>query len=194
MSLFPAKGLATIVLAPSQAGRGSMKSTAVENPTALLWGIITWQEKRVSSSTKGGTYSAALDGLRGVCLVGVLLFHAPIALIQGGFLGVSTFFTLSGYLITGLLLAEWEGSGSINFLDFWRRRLRRLLPALWIAAVCILATSIWWIPEANRTRLTWDTISSLLFASNWRFMDPEYAYTRIFSDPSAPAAHLVAVH
>ena len=129
-------------------------------------------------------YSPALDGLRGVCLLGVLLFHAPVHAVSGGFLGVSTFFTLSGYLITGLLLAEWERESRIDFRGFWRRRLRRLVPALWLAVVVILATSRWWIPEASRERLTWDAVSSLVFLSNWRFMSPEYAYSRIFSDPS----------
>ncbi len=138
----------------------------------------------MSSGSRRVTYFAALDGLRGVCLLGVLLFHAPFTWMPGGFLGVSAFFTLSGYLITTLLIAEWDDGGGIDFGGFWRRRMRRLAPALWLAVAAILATSRWWIGEAARGRLTWDALSSLAFLSNWRFMSPEYAYSRLFADPS----------
>src|SRR6188768_3852856 len=71
----------------------------------------------------------ALDGLRGLALVGVLLFHAD-GLLPGGYLGVDLFFVLSGYLITSLLLAEHGRTGRIDLYAFWVRRARRLLPAL----------------------------------------------------------------
>ncbi|WP_121185245.1 acyltransferase [Nocardiopsis sp. Huas11] len=71
---------------------------------------------------------SALDGLRGVAIIGVLLFHTGHQ--AGGFLGVDLFFVLSGYLITGLLLREIEATGRVRLISFWGRRLRRLLPAL----------------------------------------------------------------
>ncbi len=131
------------------------------------------------------TYHPGLEGLRGLCLLGVLFFHAPFDWMGGGFLGVSTFFSLSGYLITSLLLAEWARTDGIDFAAFWRRRLRRLLPALWLAVAATLATAPWWISEWSRERLGWDGLSSLLFVSNWRFMSPDYAYSMIFDDASA---------
>ncbi len=70
-----------------------------------------------------------LDGLRGLAVIGAILFHAGFSWAQGGFLGVSTFFVLSGFLITNLLVREWDGSGSIRLGRFWARRFRRLLPA-----------------------------------------------------------------
>ena len=70
----------------------------------------------------------ALDGLRGLAVAGVLLFHGGH--LTGGYLGVDLFFVLSGFLITSLLLAESAGSGSIGLGGFWARRARRLLPAL----------------------------------------------------------------
>ena len=74
-----------------------------------------------------------LEGLRGVSVLAVLLFHAEAVWIPGGFLGVSTFFTLSGFLITGLLVREWEQNQNIRISNFWARRLRRLLPASLLA-------------------------------------------------------------
>src|SRR5205807_4027773 len=72
---------------------------------------------------------AALDGLRGLAVAGVLAFHTGFAWASGGFLGVSTFFTLSGFLITSLLLAEWQATGQVHLAAFWARRVRRLMPA-----------------------------------------------------------------
>lgn len=130
-------------------------------------------------------YVPALDGIRGICLIGVLLFHAPFSWMSGGFLGVSTFFTLSGYLITTLLLAEIERSGHVGLAAFWDRRMRRLGPPLWLGVVVTVVTGPLWIAEASLERLLPDAVAALFFVSNWRYMSPEYAYTRLFSDPSA---------
>src|ERR1700678_3805085 len=73
-------------------------------------------------------YVRGLDGLRGVAVAGVLLFHGDH--LQGGYLGVDLFFVLSGYLITSLLLAETATTGGVGLKAFWARRARRLLPAL----------------------------------------------------------------
>jgi peptidoglycan/LPS O-acetylase OafA/YrhL len=97
-------------------------------------------------------YSAALDGLRGVAIVGVLLFHT--GRLPGGFLGVDLFFALSGYLITGLLLREVATTGRISLRAFWGRRIRRLLPAL--AAMLLVVTVVVWLaspPDLVRTTL-----------------------------------------
>src|SRR5437762_13932592 len=78
----------------------------------------------------GLPYFPGLDGLRAVAVTAVLLYHAALAWIPGGFLGVEVFFVISGYLITALLLAEWQRRGRIDRAAFWLRRARRLLPAL----------------------------------------------------------------
>src|SRR5712691_8655891 len=75
----------------------------------------------------GLRYEPGLDGLRGLAVAAVLLFHD--GRLRGGFLGVSTFFTLSGYLITRLLLSEWHRANRISLRSFYARRVRRLLPA-----------------------------------------------------------------
>ena len=79
-------------------------------------------------------YQPALDGVRALAVAAVLLFHAEVPGFSGGYLGVSVFFTLSGYLITSLLLAEHAGTGSISMSGFYARRVRRLLPA---SLVCL---------------------------------------------------------
>ena len=75
-------------------------------------------------------YQPALDGVRALAVVAVLLYHDGGGWAPGGFLGVDAFFVLSGYLITSLLVREWRGGGRVDVLDFWTRRARRLLPAL----------------------------------------------------------------
>ncbi|MFB8280327.1 acyltransferase family protein [Nocardia colli] len=84
-------------------------------------------------------YYPALDGLRGVAIVGVLLFHTGV--VSGGFLGVDLFFALSGYLITDLLLREYGGSSTVSLVGFWGRRVRRLFPALAVVLVAVVLLS-----------------------------------------------------
>lgn len=126
----------------------------------------------------------ALDGLRGACLLAVLFFHSGFAWMSGGFLGVSTFFTLSGYLITTLLLAERDATGTVSLRRFWERRLRRLLPAALLTIAAIVATSPLWLPPAQREHLAEEALATLFYVVNWHFMSPEYAYGLIFTDPS----------
>ena len=83
-------------------------------------------------------YLPGLDGLRALAVVGVLFFHAGYGWASGGFLGVSAFFTLSGFLIATIVLREHAATGAVDLKAFWKRRARRLLPALFIAAVLIL--------------------------------------------------------
>ena len=97
-------------------------------------------------------YTPALDGLRGLAILGVLLFHTGH--LPGGFLGVDLFFALSGYLITDLLLRETDATGTVSLVAFWGRRVRRLLPAL--AAVLAAVTVLVWAlapPDLVRTTL-----------------------------------------
>ncbi len=91
------------------------------------------------------TYNPALDGLRGVAIVLVILSHAHAPLFEGAFYGVDLFFVLSGYLITSLLLQELGGTGRIQYWRFYRRRFYRLMPALlfFLVAYCLLAPLLW---------------------------------------------------
>src|SRR5262245_62720157 len=86
-----------------------------------------------------GPYIPALDGVRGLAVAAVLLFHGQVTWARGGFLGVSAFFTLSGFLITSLLLVEQRETGRVAIGAFWGRRFRRLLPAALVALGLALA-------------------------------------------------------
>jgi peptidoglycan/LPS O-acetylase OafA/YrhL len=132
-------------------------------------------------------YQPSLDGLRGVAVLAVLFFHGGFAWARGGFLGVSTFFTLSGFLITSLLLAEHRDEGRIDLTHFWERRFRRLLPAslLTLLLVIVLAATV--LPEA-RPGLTGDVLSALFYVANWHFLLAGTSYADLFSLPS-PVLH-----
>jgi len=133
-------------------------------------------------------YSAALDGLRGVAIALVLLFHGEGRLLPGGYLGVSSFFTLSGFLITSLLLLEREGSGRIDLARFWARRLRRLMPAallgIALAATFVLVAGT----PSQRAGFLWDGVAALAYGANFRAMASGTSYWEMFSRPS-PLQH-----
>jgi peptidoglycan/LPS O-acetylase OafA/YrhL len=124
----------------------------------------------------------ALDGLRGLAVLGVLAYHLGFGWAKGGFLGVSLFFTLSGFLITNLLLAKPSLTG------FWGRRARRLLPAAF--AGILLAIVV--VAVAGTTdqvaRLPGDVAGASLYAANWRFIIGHNAYAAGFQAPS-PLLH-----
>jgi peptidoglycan/LPS O-acetylase OafA/YrhL len=131
---------------------------------------------------------AALDGIRGVAVIGVLLFHGGVGWARGGWLGVSVFFTMSGFLITSLLLHEWAASGTISLRRFWDRRARRLLPA---ALLCLagIATYAWaFASPADLANLRGDLLAALGYAANWRFLLRDLSYGDLFSNPS-PLQH-----
>src|SRR6202451_1236769 len=96
----------------------------------------------------GQRYMPGLDGLRAIAVLAVIAFHEQLGWAPGGLLGVGVFFTLSGYLITDLLLARWVASGSAHLGDFWLRRARRLLPALFVMLAVVTA----WVTLLDRAR------------------------------------------
>lgn len=115
-------------------------------------------------------HRAEIDGLRAVAVIPVILFHAGFATFGGGYVGVDVFFVISGYLITTLLLADLS-AGRYSLLDFYERRARRLLPALFtVLAVCLPLGWLWLLP-ADLQELLQSTAAVALFASNilfWR--------------------------
>jgi peptidoglycan/LPS O-acetylase OafA/YrhL len=111
-------------------------------------------------------YIPALDGLRALSVFAVIAYHADLTSVRGGFLGVEVFFVVSGYLITALLLLEGGDTGTISLRQFWWRRARRLLPALFAVLVATLLAALWLAPEdLEQTRS--DSLAALLYASNW---------------------------
>ena len=133
-------------------------------------------------------YLPALDGLRAAAVVAVLLYHAGVGWLPGGYLGVDTFFVLSGFLITALLLAEWQGNGGIALAAFWARRARRLLPALLLVLLAVGAYAAFLAPAHELSSLRGDSLATLFYGANWRFVASAQGYFDQFVTPS-PLRH-----
>jgi peptidoglycan/LPS O-acetylase OafA/YrhL len=133
--------------------------------------------------TRSLPYVAALDGVRAIAVTAVLLFHAGVPGVPGGFLGVDLFFVLSGFLITSLLLRELSGTGHIDLGRFWVRRARRLLPAAFLViAVSLVVAAIFLPGEAARTRA--DALASFVYVNNWEQILADHSYFVAFERPS----------
>jgi peptidoglycan/LPS O-acetylase OafA/YrhL len=134
------------------------------------------------------SYRPGLDGLRALAVAGVFLYHArPYAdgnpWLPGGFLGVDLFFVLSGYLITSLLLVEWEAGTRIDLRRFWMRRARRLLPAMVVVVLAALVlAAIFARDDLARTR--GDAVSSLFYYTNWHLIVANHSYFNLTGRPS----------
>jgi peptidoglycan/LPS O-acetylase OafA/YrhL len=130
----------------------------------------------------------ALDGLRGVAVVLVVLYHLGVDWLPGGFLGVDVFFVLSGFLITSLLVDAQRRTGRIDLRAFWIRRSRRLLPALLVllAAVAVYAAVDLGVDRLRATRL--DGLAALFYVANWRAILSGHAYMDQFASAS-PLMH-----
>jgi peptidoglycan/LPS O-acetylase OafA/YrhL len=133
-------------------------------------------------------HQPALDGLRGVAVAGVVAFHAGASWAVGGYLGVSLFFTLSGFLITSLLLHEGDRTGRIDLGAFWARRARRLLPASLLTLFAVAAVASVAGTGDQLADLRGDVWSALLYVANWRFILGGQSYGDLFAAPS-PLLH-----
>lgn len=130
-------------------------------------------------------HAPGLDGLRGLAVIAVLLYHAHFSFATGGFLGVSVFFTLSGYLITSLLLREHDRSGTISLGSFWSRRFRRLLPASLVAIGFVLALGAAGVWDGDQLRsLRSDVPGALGQVINWVFIAKGTSYAGATTAPS----------
>ncbi|HEX2741065.1 MAG TPA: acyltransferase family protein [Rubrobacter sp.] len=128
-------------------------------------------------------YRPGLDGLRALAVIAVLLYHADLAWIPGGFLGVEVFFVISGYLITALLLAEWRQRGRIDLKTFWMRRARRLLPGLYVLLVATLAFAVVFLPK-EVAGLRGDVLAAFGYITNWYLIFGQESYFESVGRPS----------
>lgn len=132
-------------------------------------------------------YITGLDGIRAIAVIMVLAYHLKLALFKSGFLGVTVFFVLSGYLITGILISEVEEEGTIDLKNFWLRRIRRLVPAVLSMAVVIIFVSA----VVNRiifTKGCKDFLASVLGFNNWWQIFNKVSYFEAVGVPS-PFTH-----
>ena len=133
-------------------------------------------------------YLPGLDGLRALAVTAVVAYHLGYGWAQGGLLGVGVFFTLSGYLITDILVGQFAAKGRMKLKDFWLRRARRLLPALFV----MLAVVTVWVNGFARSFVPGyrgDVIASALYVNNWWYIEQHTSYYARFAPP-APLDHL----
>ena len=128
------------------------------------------------------SYITGLDGIRAVAVMAVLFYHANAPWALGGFLGVETFFVLSGFLITLLLLTEWQSTGSLSLKNFWLRRARRLLPAVWLLLAVLPILAGFFAGDAL-PRLKEDIPAALFYITNWVYIVREVPYFEAFGRP-----------
>jgi peptidoglycan/LPS O-acetylase OafA/YrhL len=128
-------------------------------------------------------YRADIQGLRAVAVLAVVLDHL-LHWPSGGFVGVDIFFVISGFLITGLLMREWEKTGHISFVDFYKRRARRILPAALLVTLVTITVAWFVLSEGKSKTVLWDGLWAILFAANWRFASTGTDY---FAQGGAPS-------
>jgi peptidoglycan/LPS O-acetylase OafA/YrhL len=129
-----------------------------------------------------------VEGLRAIAVALVLIYHADNSLMPGGFVGVDIFFVISGFLITGLLLAEIEQRGTISLTGFYGRRAKRLLPAAAVVLTTVALLTVAFLPKIRWADIGADIVSSAFYVANWRFAEGAVDYLAQNNAPS-PVQH-----
>ena len=132
-------------------------------------------------------YMPGLDGLRAIAVIGIIIYHLNKQWLSGGFLGVDTFFVISGYLITSLLLFEYESTGIINLKQFWLRRIKRLIPAVLVLVVTVTLATLIFKPE-QIISIKHDAFAAIFYVSNWWYIATDVNYFEQFA--FMPLKHL----
>jgi peptidoglycan/LPS O-acetylase OafA/YrhL len=135
-------------------------------------------------ATGNAAFRGDVEGLRALAVVLVLVFHAAPGVLPGGFVGVDVFFVISGFLITGLLVAELEETGRISLLGFYARRAKRVLPAAAVVLGASLLLTVWFLPEIRWSDTARDVTASGLYAVNWVLADRAADYLTADQAPS----------
>ena len=136
--------------------------------------VLETSSQNLSVNSSDNNHISSLDGVRGFAVLLVVIFHLWVDFLPGGFLGVSLFFTLSGFVITSSLLRERDTTGRVRLRSFWARRARRLLPASLI--VITVATIVWAVQGWMDRRIATEHIFALLQLHNWRIVIDDFSY------------------
>lgn len=142
------------------------------------------KHKQLKYSTR---YMPGLDGLRAIAVIGIIIYHLNKQWLTGGFLGVDTFFVISGYLITSLLLFEYESTGIINLKQFWLRRIKRLIPAMLVLVMVVTVATLIFKP-AEIVNIKQDAFAAIFYVSNWWYIATDVNYFEQFA--FMPLKHL----
>jgi len=142
---------------------------------------VPWKLDRGPRSREMG-YLPGLDGIRAIAVIGVLLYHADLPFMPGGFLGVDVFFVLSGFLITSLILEEIDRSGRVDFGKFYLGRARRLLPALLLVLLVTSIAAAFVYRDAAR-QVAADVLASVFYVNNWWYIVADQSYFEFIGRP-----------
>ena len=142
---------------------------------------VPWQLDRGPRAKEMG-YLPGLDGVRALAVIGVLLYHADLSWLPGGFLGVDVFFVLSGFLITSLILEEFDRSGRVDFRRFYIGRARRLLPALILVLIVVSLAAAFVYQDAAR-QMASDALASVFYVNNWWYIAADQSYFEFIGRP-----------
>jgi peptidoglycan/LPS O-acetylase OafA/YrhL len=121
------------------------------------------------STSTSRRFRPDIQGLRAIAVLLVLVYHAGVAFVPGGYIGVDVFFVVSGFLITGHLLSQLERKSKIDFVDFYARRVRRILPASMVVLAVTVLGAIAWVPPLQREAVLRDALATALYVPNYWF-------------------------
>src|SRR3954462_15423619 len=139
---------------------------------------------RVAETSSRSGFRPDIEGLRAVAVVAVVLFHAGVPGVPGGFVGVDVFFVVSGFLITGLLWREVRDTGKVRLARFYAARARRLLPAGMFVLLVTAAAAAWLLPRLQARAVLGDAVASALYVGNYRLAVQGTDYLAADTPPS----------
>lgn len=149
--------------------------------------MFVWNFNQRDRKPINPRYMPGLDGVRAVAVIAIIIYHLNPQWLSGGFLGVDTFFVISGYLITSLLLTEYHKTGKIELMSFWLRRVKRLIPAVLFLVMGVIVLSLIFMPtEIQKVRA--DSIAAIFYVSNWWYIMQNVDYFEQFA--VQPLKHL----
>ncbi|ARJ52020.1 acyltransferase family protein [Staphylococcus lutrae] len=149
--------------------------------------MIVWNFNQRERRTIKPRYMPGLDGLRAIAVIAILIYHLNPQWLPGGFLGVDTFFVISGYLITSLLLTEYHNTGRIALLKFWLRRMKRLIPAVFFLVMGVIVLTLVFAPSEIQ-KVRGDSLAAIFYVSNWWYIAQDVDYFEQFT--VQPLKHL----
>jgi peptidoglycan/LPS O-acetylase OafA/YrhL len=144
-------------------------------------------EEQQSRRSEQKYFRPDIEGLRAIAVLGVVMFHAAVPGIGGGYVGVDVFFVISGFLITGLLWREVSGTGTVRLRSFYGARARRLLPASATVGIITMIASVLLLPPLRVPTVLYDGIASAMYVGNYWFVIDNINY---FSDALMPSPFL----
>lgn len=149
----------------------------------------TIEQRLITPSPTGSeSFRPDIEGMRAVAVLLIMLYHAGIPMVPGGYIGVDVFFVISGFLITGLLLRELEATGTISRTRFYARRIRRLLPAAALVMVAVAVLTFIALPTLRWAGVAADIRWSALYLVNWRFAGQAVDYLAA-EEAASPLQH-----